>query len=380
MGFLRVICSRVIPALIISVAIFLGWIAKSPKALPIVFATLQPILEGRLPPTIVGHGKMEGTPPVPDDMLPQARPEDELFLELPGGYKMPQSGIGMCCRSTAYDDVLVRRTVLWYLLLGGRHIDGADQYLNHKAIGLGIKDAMERGVPREEIFFTTKIPSTYFGYNSTLEIVPTYLEETGLEYIDLVLMHTPSSFPIIPTGCTRAGLSHKQCRRDTWKALSELREKGVMRNVGVSNFAVRHLKDIQELGLAPIANHQFNFNPFVPAKQIEVFDYSISNGISVTGYFSLGGAHERKKAATVETLQRLATKYGVSVPQLMLRWSVQKGAAVIPGTSKPKHMESNLGVYSFEISEEDVAEMDQLKHSKDGSKFIFLDPDTMSSD
>ena len=92
-----------------------------------LFATVIPLMQKKLPPTIVGHGKMSGgTPPVPDDMKPQQRPSNERFLDLPGGdHRMPMNGIGMCCRYSAYDDVLVRRTILWYLLLGGRHIDGA---------------------------------------------------------------------------------------------------------------------------------------------------------------------------------------------------------------------------------------------------------------
>ena len=87
---------------------------------------------------------------------------------------------------TIVQDVLVYRTVLWYLLLGGRHIDGADLYLNHKAIGKAIREAMNRGVSREEIFMTTKTFPTEFGRDSVMEILPQYLEDLGLDYIDLV--------------------------------------------------------------------------------------------------------------------------------------------------------------------------------------------------
>ena len=150
MGFigsvLRFIFTRLIPILILVVALIVGWLNTG---VPIpegkFFATVFPILKGKWPATIVGHGKMVGTPVVPDDMVPQPRPENELFVELPGGYQMPQNGIGMCCRPTAYDDVLVERTVLWYLLLGGRHIDTAHIYLNHEAIGKGIEKAIRRG-------------------------------------------------------------------------------------------------------------------------------------------------------------------------------------------------------------------------------------------
>jgi len=370
MGFARIFFGRIIPLLVVVAAIFVRWLITSPMAFGTLFATTVPLLHGRLPPTVVGHGKMVGTPPVPDDMIPQPRPENELFRILPGGYKMPLSGIGMCCRYSAYDDVLVRRTVLWYLLLGGRHIDGAQLYLNHRAIGLGIQDAITRGVPREEIFFTTKIWPSYFGYNTTLETVPKFLEETGLEYIDLVLMHAPNLR--LPFPCTQAGLSEKECRQGTWKALSELRDKGIMRNIGVSNFGVSHMKEIEELQLAPITCNQFQWNAFVPPKQQEIFDYCVANDIGVTAYFSLGGAVERAQTATIDSLQQLAAKYDISISKLMLRWAVQKGAAVIPGTGNPTHMVENLSLYTLEISAGDMEIIDGLRSSEIASKFSLL--------
>ena len=175
-------------------------------------------------------------------MLPLPRPVDELFLTLPGGKVMPQQGLGMCCRPTAYDNVLVYRTVLWYLLLGGRHIDGAHLYLNHRAIGKGIAEALRRGVPRQEIFVTTKMFPTQYGYESATALVPLYLEELGLEYLDLLLMHFPSVPSFIPSPCKKEGKNTRECRQETWTALSEARKKGLVHNVGVSNFGVSHLQ------------------------------------------------------------------------------------------------------------------------------------------
>merc|ERR1719240_2440816 len=113
------------------------------------------------------------------------------FFDLPDGDKMPGNGIGMCCRPTAYDPVSVRNTILWYLLKGGRHIDTASMYMNHEAIGLGIKDAMARGIPRKEIFVTTKIFSDNFGYEASIHRTRRMAVELGLDYIDLVLIHAP---------------------------------------------------------------------------------------------------------------------------------------------------------------------------------------------
>lgn len=377
MSFLGIICGGVLPAIVILLALIMGWFASQELPMGTFFATVVPLLKGVMPPTIVGHGKMKGTPQVPDSQLVEARPVQETFVNV-AGFQMPANGLGMCCRPTAYDDILVRRTVLWYLLLGGRHIDTAHLYLNHKAVGLGIQDAMKRGVPREEIFVTSKIAPTHFGYNKTMATVPPFLEELDLEYIDLVLMHMPSNLPLFGNDCTKRGIDASACRKETWKALSKLREQGIVRNVGVSNFAVKHLEDIESLGLAPIANNQIQYSPFVPASVEETFDYCMKRGIAITAYSPLGGL-EHDKAKAVETLQGIAEQYDMSVAQIMLRWALQKGAAVIPGTGNPKHMRQNLAIYEFELSDQDMETIDGLKHNDDVSKkFMHFDLSSFS--
>jgi hypothetical protein len=95
-GF-RVLWSRILPVVVISIALFIGWLARHELPEGLFFATVIPLITGYLPPSIVGHGHMEGTPPVPADLKPSPRPINEMFLELPGGYQMPQNGLGMCC-------------------------------------------------------------------------------------------------------------------------------------------------------------------------------------------------------------------------------------------------------------------------------------------
>ena len=372
-----IVCKRILPGILLSLAIVIGFFVRHDRPLGLFFATVIPLMKGIMPPSIVGHGKMKGTPQIPETQGIEPRPAKEQFLLLPGGYQMPQLGLGMCCRPTAYDDVLVRRTVLWYLLLGGRHIDGAHLYLNHEAIGLGIQDAIQRGVPREEIFVTTKLFPTHFGYNSTLETVSKFPQELGLDYIDLVLMHGPSTLPLLSNSCTKQGVDAATCRKETWKALSELRDKGLVRNIGVSNFAIKHLQDIQETNLAPIANNQIQYSPFVPASVQETFEYCIQNNITITAYSPLGGL-EHSKAQAVETLQAMASKYEKSVAQIMLRWALQMGAAVIPGTGNPKHMRENLAIYDFELSADDMATISSLKNQEDAKKFMYFDVSNFS--
>jgi len=345
----------------------------------------------------VGHGHMMGTPPVPDHFTPRPRPTNEIFLPLPGGcgdggddnnsLGMPAVGLGMCCRPTAYDDVLVRRTVLWYLLLGGRRIDGAHLYLNHAAIGAGIRDAIQRyGVPRHEIFVTTKLFPSHFGYNRTLQMVPRFLEELGLEYIDMALLHAPStpSKWFVPNDCTRSGIDATSCRRETWKALSELRNQGIVKHVGVSNFGIRHMRDLID-GVpdgAPIANNQIQYSPFAPASVHEIVQYCRERNITVTAYSPLGGLIDRDRANATRDLRRIAERHhhrgGVTVQQIMLRWAVQKGLAVIPGTGNPDHMKQNLAIYDFALTDDDMKTIDGLQYTAEAEKFFYADINSWS--
>lgn len=361
---------RVIPAITIVIAAILGWFFSHESPVGLFFATVVPLSKGVLPPSIVGQGRMTGTPEVPDELMPQPRPINEKFLDLPGGYKMPQQGLGMCCRPTAYDDVLVYRTILWYLLSGGRHIDGAHLYLNHKAIGKGIAEAIKRGVPREEIFVTTKVFPTEFGYESTLKWVVIYLQDLGLEYIDLVLLHFPSLPPLMSSPCSTEGKDATTCRKETWKALSELREKGLIRNAGVSNFALQHVKDLEGVG-APVANNQIQFNPFVPAHVMETVEYCHENNITITAHSPLGGLTDKSRAFSLAQLNQMAAKYNKRVASIMLRWAIQRGFVVIPGTGNPEHMKENMAVYQFELSDEDMKIINELKYTD--PSFIHLD-------
>jgi diketogulonate reductase-like aldo/keto reductase len=389
-SLLKLLFGRLLPALVLFVSIFLGWCnldSRYPWEARF-FVVIIPLIKGYLPPIIFGHGKLgdKMTPPVPSDLTPKPRPTNELFATLQGsGDSMPLNGLGMCCRPTAYDDVSVERTIEWYLLLGGRHIDGADLYLNHEAIGKGIQNAMAKGIPREEIFLTTKVYPFHFGYKETTKVVESSLEELGLGYLDMVLMHAPAR--LLPgaecTGCK--GLTNKECRQETWRALSDLRRAGKIRNAGVSNFASRHLEELFELysindsnsntstststSIAPVSNNQIQWNPWAPLEWVETVAFCRSKNIQITAYNSLRGAMEGHKIHTIETLTSLSSKHSRSVSQIMLRWAIQSGAAIIPGTGNPKYMEENLSVYDFELSEADMGNIDGLREELTGQFF-----------
>jgi len=339
------------------------------------FATVFPAMKGIPPPTIFGKYSTPLTAAVPAELAPKPTPEGEIFLELPGGFKMPANGLGMCCRPSAYDEETVYRTVLWYLLLGGRHIDTADLYLNHKGVGRGIAAAISRGVKRSDIFVTTKVPSRFYGLENSQKNVARYLKELGLRYIDLVLIHFPKSpIPILSRGeCGEKDLSDAECRAETWKGLSKVRANGMVRNIGVSNFDQGQMEEIMSLNLAPIANNQFQYNPWVPDWQEATFQYCQENNIAVTAYASLGSFMQKAKAfSTIQSLNDIATAHGRSVAQILLRWALQKNAIVIPGTGNPKHMKENLSVYDFKLTTADMDKIHSLRNDPVAKEFFYM--------
>eukprot|EP00457_Paulinella_chromatophora_P007431 gb/GEZN01007454.1/.p1 GENE.gb/GEZN01007454.1/~~gb/GEZN01007454.1/.p1 ORF type:complete len:388 (-),score=36.45 gb/GEZN01007454.1/:371-1375(-) len=330
-------------------------------------------------------GKM--TPTVPPDLKPSPRPAGEIFFTLPSGAQMPASGIGMCCRGTAYDAESVRQTTLWYLLKGGRLIDTAALYLNHVPIAWGIKQAVARGVPRNEIFVTTKVPPNLYGFKGTSALIERMLKELDSDYIDLVLLHMPFGMLGIALGEEAYFKRFDDCKtmvecwEGSWRALAAVRKQGKVRDVGVSNFNKDHLKMLQGLAVvkeAPIVINQLAYNPWVPQFQKDIVEYCKSQGIALTGYSTLGGSFGKDTAGAAEVLQEIATAHQVSTFLVLSRWSIQKGVAVIPGTGNPKHMVSNLAVYSFELSDAEMARIDAFtpESSEAPPFFSFSEPKT----
>jgi len=257
--------------------------------------------------------------------------------------------------------------VLHYLLLGGRLLDTAQMYLNHRGVGLGIKDAVARGIPREEIFVTTKIAPRFFAGDAPTTSVQSFLGDgdqgLGLDYIDLVLLHHPQGFD--PTwfglGACATG-SPKECRQNAWKQLSELRNAGVIRDIGVSNFNMRQIAELAEVpGAAPVAVNQIQYNAFAPGYQHELFKACQAAGVAVTAWGSFQGTMmQHGTAFAVAALKEIAAGKERSVPQILLRWALQKKAAVIPGTGNPKHMRDNLAAFEFELTAGEMARIDAL--------------------
>ena len=180
--------------------------------------------------------------------------------------------------------------------------------------------------------------------------------------------------PILSRGeCGEKGLSDTECRVETWKGLSKARANGMVRNIGVSNFDQVQMEEIMNLNLAPIANNQSQYNPWVPDWQEATFQFCQKNNIAVTAYASLGSFMQKAKAfSTIESLNEIANAHGRSVAQVLLRWALQKNAIVIPGTGNPKHMKENLSVYDFKLTANDMNKIHSLRDDPVAKEFFYM--------
>lgn len=218
------------------------------------------------------------------------------------------------------------------LKIGYRHIDTASVYKNEKEIGKAIK---ESNILREEIFITSKVWKDSMGYENTMKSFNQTLEDLGVEYIDLFLIHWP---------CNK----DKSINIETWKALEDLYISGKVKAIGLSNFLKHHLEWILEAcEIKPMVD-QIEYHPGLT--RTETVSFCKENNIIVEAWAPLG----KGKMLQNEDLVRIASKYGKSVAQICIKWCVQNGIIPLPKSSNIERMKQNLDIFDFEISKEDM--------------------------
>ena len=230
------------------------------------------------------------------------------------------------------------------LAAGYRHIDTASIYKNETGVGRGIR---ESGVPREEIFVTTKVWNNKRGREKTRESVLKSLERMGLDYLDLVLIHWPAA--------AKDGADWEELNRSTWQGLTDLYKEGKLRAVGVSNFKPHHLKALLEAEVKPMVN-QIELHPGMT--QQETADLCKAHGILLEAWSPLGCG----RLLDHPFLAELAARYGKSVAQLCIRWCLQKGFLPLPKSVTPSRIRENAQVFDFVISHEDMAALDAMEN------------------
>ena len=255
-------------------------------------------------------------------------------IKLNNGIEIPYIGLGTYeLRRTA-----AHEAVNTALESGYRLIDTAESYYNEKEVGEAIKNSR---IPRDEIFVTTKLANENHGFDNTLKAFEGSLKRLGLDYVDLYLIHWPSS----------------RLRDETWKAFESLLQDGACRSIGVSNYTVRHLNEILSISSTVPAVNQVEFNPYIYQK--EILDLCKERNIQLEGYTPLA----RTKKFNESILKNISDKYGKSRAQILIRWSLQHNIIAIPKSSNESRIKENIDVFDFEIADNDMEKLNSLNEN-----------------
>lgn len=268
----------------------------------------------------------------------------EDYVVLQNGVKMPRLGLGVL-RSKAGQEV--EDAIHWALEAGYRSVDTAMFYDNEASVG---KAVWESGLPREEVFITTKVWNTDQGYDSTLAAFETSLNKLKMEYVDLYLVHWPV----------------KGKYKETWRAMETIYRSGRARAIGVSNFLVHHLEDLLPTVEIPPMVNQIEFHPYL--QQPDLRKFCQRSHIQLEAWRPI----MKGRVLEVPELVALGEKYGKSAVQVTLRWILQLGIVAIPKSVKKERIFSNADLDDFELSPEDMA----LIAGLDRGERMGPDPDT----
>lgn len=271
---------------------------------------------------------------------------DQLYLSLHDGARIPQVGLGVW----QTPDNEAAPAVKAALDAGYRHVDTAAVYENEQGVGEGIRQA---GLPRSDIFLTTKLWNTDQGYEQTLKAFEASLKRLGTDYVDLYLIHWPSA--------------HRGLFVDTWKALVTLKEEGRAKSIGVSNFYPEHIeKIVAETGVVPVIN-QIELHPDFQQRETRAFHEK--HKIATQSWSPLG----QGKLLGHPVIAEIAQKLGRTPAQVIIRWHIDNGLVVIPKSVTPSRIVENFKVFDFKLSTEDL---DRLNGLDDAGARIGPDPKT----
>lgn len=262
-------------------------------------------------------------------------------LTLSNGVAVPQLALG----TWFIDDDKAAEAVHEAVKIGYRHVDTAQAYANERGVGEGVRTA---GIPREELFVTTKVTAEHKDYESAARSIDESLAAMGLDYLDMMIIHSPQPWAEVNQSDDR----HYEGNLEAWRALTDAYKAGKIRAIGVSNFQKEDIDNIWDNAkVKPMVNQVLCHISNTP---LGLIDYCQSKGIVMEAYSPVAHGEALKNPKIAE----MAAKYGVTIPQLCIRYDLQLGMITLPKTANPEHMKSNADV-DFEISSED---MEALKH------------------
>ncbi|WP_020619643.1 aldo/keto reductase [Paenibacillus daejeonensis] len=257
------------------------------------------------------------------------------YTTLNNGVKMPWLGLGVW---KVEDGNEVVQSVEAAIRHGYRSIDTAAAYKNEAGVGDGIRNS---GVPRDEIFVTTKIFNSDQGYEEALAAFENSNQKLGLEYVDLLLIHWPV----------------KGKYKDTWRAMEKLYNNGLVRAIGVSNFQVHHLIDLMgSCEVCPMVN-QVEFHPLLTQEPLRA--YCRENKIQLEAWSPLMQGN-----LDLPVLQELADKYDKTAAQIVLRWDLQHGVITIPKSTHEERIKENANIFDFSLTQEEMEWINGLNQNR----------------
>lgn len=255
-------------------------------------------------------------------------------LRLNNGHTMPQIGLG----TASLNDEAIAPIIVTAIEAGYRHIDTAFRYGNQRGVGKGIRDS---GIAREDLFVTTKLDGEFQGNDRAIAGLDECLRQLGMGYVDLLLIHWP--------------LPQRNEYISTWKTFEKLAATGKVRSIGVSNFKPAHLDRLfAETTVRPVAN-QIQLSPRIA--RTDHVDYDRAHDIVTVAWSPLGPGSDLLQEPLLATI---ATKYGKTPAQIVLRWNVELGLATIPRSSNPARLAQNLDIFDFALTNEEIAAITAL--------------------
>jgi len=255
-------------------------------------------------------------------------------IRLNNGVEIPRLGLGVY-RAAAGSET--RNAVLWALEAGYRHVDTAAIYGNEADVGRAIR---ESGIPREDVFVTTKLWNDDQGYDAALAAFDASLERLGFDYVDLYLIHWP-----VP-----------ELRLESWRALERLHEEGRARAIGVSNYMVQHLEELLAHCTVVPAVNQIELSPWSWRSRRDVVELCRARGIALEAYSPL----TKGRRLGDPTLRAVAERVGRTPAQVLIRWALERDLIVIPKSVNRGRIRENADVFDFALSPADMERLEAL--------------------